>query len=193
MRSIVLVPLLAVVLVSFVVLGCGAGTDLPPGGEKVAPRGALYEYRVPSGFESTDPLHTEKNDSMFSTGVASPKTIGGAGVVVSQYPFRPVHSAADVVRLIPEFETEIGATARTTEADSWKVKPARFPGHPALRWVLDGMHSGAFPDTSLETLMIFPSTGTGAVSVSCRWGSANDEQTVVRQGCKSLMQSLRVN
>lgn len=194
MRPPVLVSLLAAALATAAVGGCASSDSSPPGGERVAPQGAKYSYRVPRDFEAVDTIREGDIHSTSITSVASPSTSHvGAGIVVAQLQELPrVRSAAALRQLLPVLEAGINGRDFSAGAAFSKVLPARFPGHLAIRWVTGGFQSGLSKGMTVEETLIFLRSKGGAAQVSCRWGPSGNEQSVVRRGCDEVLRSLRV-
>jgi hypothetical protein len=188
-----LLSLLLAPLASIAMVGCAVGTP-DDSGEKVAPRGSAYSYRVPEGFQKVDAIDKGDTPASFLTSVASPKTDQeGPGVIVGQLPDLPtVRDAADMRALLPAFEREVHGLQRAYGAKISGVTPTKLSGHLAARWALVGASGGPFPGLDAKITVIFTSAGDHAVNVTCRSGTDADERRLIDRACAEVLDSLRV-
>lgn len=185
----------AAAVVALISAGCGSSSsDRASEGETVAPRGAVYSYRVPQGFEQVDTIHSGDAHDAFSTALAAKGLHEGAGIVVGQIPSIPaIASEARLRKLLPYLERGIREKDRAAGAEASPVSATKVGDLQAIRWVTDATGSTAAPELQIESLMVFRSHGTGAIAVGCRWGEESGEAEMIHRGCSQLLDSLRVH
>jgi hypothetical protein len=167
--------------------GCGGGSD------EIAPKGAVYSYRIPEDFQKTKVIGSSTDSFSLTTAVASAKAKHrGVGITVGQIPspvsvvnmaaLRAARSEID-----PPIRSSIVAqTGATVSAPMF----AQVAGHPAVEWTATDADSGPFPELDFKAIVVI--AGPKAVDIVCRWRRTAAERRLVLRACDALLASLHV-
>jgi hypothetical protein len=166
--------------------GCGGGSD------EIAPKGAVYSYRIPQDFHETKLIGTT-TDGSFTTAVASAKAKHrGVGITVGEIPSPlSVVTTAAVRAARREIDS---AFRRSIVAQSGATVSAptftQVAGHPAVEWTGTDADSGAFPDLDFKAIVVLAEPKT--VDMLCRWRPTAAERRLILRACDALLASLHV-
>ncbi|HEX2392097.1 MAG TPA: hypothetical protein VHI77_04185 [Solirubrobacterales bacterium] len=170
----------------------GVCSRLPNGddGRRVAPAGSAFSFRLPAG-SALFPVPAYKGTSI--TAVQFPEARNSsAGILVTPLEGVDLRSAHD----LREFGTvSEELTQEEVGSKGSRVSPVReiaVAGQRAVRYSIVGGRGQSAPGIDEERIVVMPGDGADAVEVTCRWGRVGAEKRLIRRGCMSLLDSLRI-
>lgn len=203
MRPTVALTLSTMLLGALLGSGCGSDSGAssgPPTHDRpsarshatVAPRGALYAYRIPPGFEKGDRTGAKgqsESRSIETSVIRRPS--GGISLTQTTLPFN-FGSGAERQRLLRLGNLSFRRGARAhTGATLTPTSTLRIDGRPAVQETLTGARSGPYQALDVKRTTLFAS-GSHTIDVNCFWKRTWAARRVIQRGCDALLNSLRI-
>lgn len=168
---------------------CLGGSSATGTGPRISPKGAVYSYRVPSGFGVAEPRHLQDVTAASAVGPIGGKG-DGQGVIVAQVPIAAViETPAQLRQVLPALKLGIERSAASVGAIARPPRTIAVDGHPAVQWETEGGTRGPYPGTDVRETTIY--AGREAVLVACRW--KGERRDAILEACDSVLRSLRLS
>ncbi len=167
----------------------GTAAQAPGHGQRVAPQGALYAYRIPPGFVAAGtaigPVTT--TGAAFSTGVRLPGSRPGDGIAIAQTAANShIPDLAALRTALPQIDREVRSAPIARVVGPGVAR--EVGGRPAVTWALVGVKAATAP-TDGKATFLFPSA-PNVVVVNCRWPRAGGDRAALRKGCDAVLSTL---
>jgi hypothetical protein len=166
----------------------GTGTTNGGSGSMVAPQGAAYSYRVPSGFKLVKGTAPGRHVS-----TVVPAYIPADSGTISAFEITPSDSlegSKAINRFLASFDRQSVAFYRSRGGTTTPGARTTVAGHPALCWKISHFNNPA-SGTVLDGDGCAIVAGRVVVQQGCNWKPS--ARTVVEAGCKAMRASLKIS
>jgi hypothetical protein len=145
----------------------------------VAPAGAPYSWRIPTGFQEVTPPKSDTTGAAakFTSAAAQSASETNDFLIVDSY---TLNADADQVT-VSALETEFDKLVRGAGQDATSRETGTVNGYRSLKYLFKYSTSSAY------SYFIFK--GTNEIQVRCQWA---DTETSIKTGCQYLLDTLSI-